>query len=177
MINLKNFIDRNKPIFLVGAATLLIFFGIIVFNQKRNPGETKLRNVKEETEIYIVETEKNKAGEDIIETLEELDAYIEEHAEEIYDSTMGVFVIEFTENGFQPKNSRALQGQLLRFVNKTTKDIYIKQRISGYDELKEPVKIEAGGTFTLRLLKDILWGFEETTTKSVGSLYIFKPEF
>ena len=124
MTNFKNFIDRNKPILVVGSLTLVIFLVITFVSTKRETKRPILNEIRE-NETFIVESEKDIEVDNSIESLEELDAYVEENAEEIYDSVLGITLIEFTENGFQPKNARAVQGQILRFVNKTKETITV----------------------------------------------------
>ena len=176
MLNFKNFLDRNKPILVVGGLTLVIFLVITFVSSKRETKGPTLNEVRED-KTFIVEPEKDIEVDDSIDSFEELDAYVEENAEEIYDSALGITLIEFTANGFEPKNARGVQGQILRFVNKTKDTIYLKQRLKGYTELATPVEIEAGKAYEMRLTKDILWGYEETTSGAVGSIYVFKPDF
>lgn len=87
------------------------------------------------------------------------------------DNKYGIIEIEYIPGGFAPNNVKAIQGQLVRWINKTDKDIRIQQIIYLYDELSVPVVIAPGATFEVRLTKDKLWTYKETTNANYASIF------
>ena len=92
------------------------------------------------------------------------------------DKTHGTLEISYTDQGFILKNTNALQGQLVRWTNKTNKDMVFEQLMPTYEELKKLITVRPGQTFEFRLYKDGLWTYEENVTKNFGSILVSKPE-
>jgi protein-disulfide isomerase len=94
----------------------------------------------------------------------------------IIDNKYGVIEIDYIEQGFVPNNVKAVQGQLVRWTNKTKSPIKMQQIISLYDELSTPLTIDAGATFELRLTKDKLWTYKEMNHAHYASIFTVAPE-
>lgn len=196
---IKNFISRNKSVFGLGLLTFLVFITIITISEiRRIQGNTIKPNLKklEETE-YISETENtgglqtdkedsnesayDSSAEEIIvdeafwenpESTQSILAYLSENE---IDKKYGIMRIDYTDNGFSPKNSKAVIGQKVRWINNTNEDIYIKQKTLLFKEFKEPVLLPANGMYEFRLNRSGMWSYEETTNKRFGSIIIIKP--
>ena len=174
---IKDFLKRNKSIFFMGLLIGTIFLIIIItsfFRPKTSPG---LHKIYEEEPLYtVIENSEDisdpeNTSENIIEeTKESTEAY------KSFDEKYGIVEITYKENGFIPKNYRAYKGQLVRWTNTTENPIYLEQKMKYYSELEEPVKIDPGGTFELRMEKEKLWTFQEKETKSFGSVFVILAE-
>jgi protein-disulfide isomerase len=98
-----------------------------------------------------------------------------EYARILFDQKYGTIEIEYTEDGFIPSNIKAVQNQLVRWKNKTNKEIKIEQLINLYSEFKQPVAIQPGETFELRMTVEKLWNFKEKTHRHYGSIFVVQP--
>ncbi len=92
------------------------------------------------------------------------------------DNKYGIIEISYTEDGFISNNVKAIQGQLVRWTNKTNTDMKLQQVISLYDELSTPATIAPGETFELRLTKDRLWTYKETNHAHYAGIFTVAPE-
>lgn len=181
---LKNFIERNKSVFVIGFFTFVIFMAVIIISQVRrlqgiNQGPTLIR-VEESTqsaensgvtpfeEAYLVGGTEESA-EDVSGSEPEINIYAEQ------DRKYGTMRVEYNTNGFVPKNAKAILNQKVKFVNATNWEMKIVQKTSFFNEFKSPVVIPAGGFFEFRLTRDGVWTYEEEATKSFGSIIILKP--
>jgi hypothetical protein len=174
---MKEFIQRNKPVFFIGLVTILVFAAIIITSQKQNttqlPGLKKIESKDTGTtkvEDFFLE-EPNDASQKTSDELTENTAESSEAIAEM-DQKYGTLVIEFTKDGFTPRNTRAIKGQLVRWVNKTDMPIYIEQLLKYYPDWVEPKSIPAGGNIEFRLTVENYWTYREKETKSFGSIYV-----
>ena len=92
------------------------------------------------------------------------------------DNKYGIIEINYTEDGFISNNVKAIQGQLVRWTNKTNADMKLQQIISLYDELSTPATIAPGETFELRLTKDRLWTYKEANHAHYAGIFTVAPE-
>jgi len=81
-------------------------------------------------------------------------------------------VIEYTEEGFNPKEATVKLGQKVSWINKTGRTIYLKQLLGSYGEFREPIEIAPGGVFNFEVYQLKLWTYEEKVTKNFGSLFV-----
>jgi hypothetical protein len=167
---IKNFVERNKPIFTIGIATLLLFIAIIVFYRLKAHTETKLNKIGNESTFNVVEEEKAN--------MQDVGQYSETQPavsiEQSIDEKVGILDIEFTSTGFKPKIARAVQGQAVRWTNKTDKTIYLKQKTPTYTDLTQPVQIEPGQSFNYRLNQDGTWNYEEDLSKFFATINVYR---
>jgi len=167
---IKNFIERNKPIFAIGTATLILFVGIIVYYRITPHKETGLSRIGNESNFNIVGEEKTNMENEGIYSGSETSTSIEASL----DEKVGILEIEYNENGFYPKAARAVQGQAVRWTNKTDKAIYLKQKTPTYTDLLQPVQIDPGQSFSYRLMKYGTWNYEEDVTKYFAYIEVYK---
>ncbi len=167
---IKNFIERNKPIFTIGVVTLLLFVAIIVFYRFKSHTETKLNKIGNESTFNVVEEEKANMQDD--------GQYSETQPavsiEQSIDEKAGILEIEYTSTGFKPETARAIQGQAVRWTNKTDKTIYLKQKTPTYTDLTQPVQIEPEQSFSYRLNQDGTWNYEEELSRNFASIVVYK---
>jgi hypothetical protein len=175
---MKAFFDRNKPIFVIGLITLVAFLVIIAAAQKKpveTPNMVKLNS--EDSQKFLAPPEQNPSDSNsaVTETPKQAQTLQSSEAYKDVDTKYGIISIDYTTNGFTPKNNDAVKGQLVRWTNKTSNDIYLQQLMPTYTELKEPVLIKAGGTFEFRLYKTKLWTYQERDIKSFASIFVMEP--
>ncbi len=92
-----------------------------------------------------------------------------------FDQKYGIIEIEYTDTGFIPSNVKAVQNQLVRWTNKTDKDIELEQLIKLYSDFEQPIIIAPNGTFELRMTQEKLWNFKEKSKRHYGSIYVVQP--
>lgn len=95
-----------------------------------------------------------------------------EENEEVINETLGVKEIAFTEEGFEPRNTTAMEGQLVRWTNTTDEDITFVQLAPRFEELKEPFVIKAGETFEFRLRGKGMWTYKNEGSDTRASIFI-----
>jgi len=181
MNNVKEFLLRNKSVFIIGFVTLVVFIAIIVVSEQKRRADqnTKPNLVKvgEENENYykvIQETqEETPAVEETPQSTQTPVIYpYTKEQETAFDQRYGVLEIKFTENGWVPKNTTSVVGQLVRWANTTGKPIYFKQKMPTYSELKDPILIDPGKSFEFRMYKNRLWTYEERISGAFGEFYV-----
>ncbi|MFZ2664377.1 MAG: hypothetical protein WAX66_03375 [Patescibacteria group bacterium] len=167
---IKNLAERNKPIFAIGLITLTIFIVIIICYRVNPRKETELTRIGNESNFNVISEEEKEIEGAVQPEGTEPGISIEQSL----DETVGILEIEFTQTGFVPKTSRAVQGQAVRWTNKTDKDIFLKQRTSTYTELKEPIRIAPEESFSYRLSEQEDWHYEEDLSKYFGTVEVYK---
>ena len=88
---IKNFIERNKPIFTIGIATLILFVGIIIYYRLKPHKETGLTKVGNESTFNVVE-EENANTQDLSQVAETQPSV---SIEQSLDEKVGILDIEF----------------------------------------------------------------------------------
>jgi predicted DsbA family dithiol-disulfide isomerase len=88
------------------------------------------------------------------------------------ESQSGVIEIDYTADGFTPKNITVPFGQIVRWVNKTQQDIVLAQRIPLYDALQQPKTLKPGEMFEMPMTKEKLWTYAESNSNSFGSIFV-----
>ncbi|KKS14483.1 MAG: DSBA-like protein thioredoxin domain-containing protein [candidate division WWE3 bacterium GW2011_GWC1_41_7] len=88
------------------------------------------------------------------------------------DKTFGALEIAYTNNGFDPKNTTAREGQLARFTNKTDSTIIFYQPIYRFEDVEQEVTIQPGANIEIRLSKTKIWSYREKNTDSFGSIFV-----
>ncbi len=88
------------------------------------------------------------------------------------NANLTVLEIHYTTNGYSPKNTTAVVGQTVRWLNDTDFTMNMKQTKNIYPEFKEAVTIPAHGTKEFVLSKMGLWAYQEQETGYYGSIFI-----
>jgi len=83
-----------------------------------------------------------------------------------------ILEITFDEKGFSPPAANGFKYQTVRWTNKTDAAISIQQMKSFFDEFKKPVDIASGATLEFELTKAGMWGYKETRSGKMGSIFI-----
>lgn len=180
MRTLKDFIERNKPVFTIGMVTFVVFALIILINFTRKTENADLIRLKDEdTRIVDDENTPINTGDSTAEgdyvTLTEGSEPSPETP--TFDERFGIIEVKYYDKwGFIPKNLSALNGQLVKWTNTTENDITFTQKTPTYQELEnqEPIIIKPSESFEFRLYEEGLWTYEEGTTKNFGSIDV-KP--
>jgi hypothetical protein len=170
---IRDFIERNKAVFVIGFLTLTIFLSIIIISEVRRvrKGNDSPKLVRVEDTTAVTETtETNLENETTDSALNILDITYSD-----VDKNYGTLLIEYTNRGFVPNNAKAVLGQKIKWVNKTDKGIYIVQKTLFFDEFKTPQFLPANGILEFRLYKDGEWGYEILETGFSGNIAILKP--
>ncbi len=180
---MKEFIARNKQIFITGAFIGGIFLLIIFISSARKAGNSILAPS---------DTDTNRAPEAARGINPGLDQYRPKgewnapapvpelpnpnlenfNEEDLVEETDEILEIVFDENGFTPFKGKAIIKQTVRWTNKTDQTIYIQQSKDFFPEFKEPVEIAPSGSLEFKLTKKGVWSYKEITTGKVGSIYI-----
>jgi hypothetical protein len=191
---MKNFLKRNAPVFVIGFVMLVLFLIAIISSENKSdpsnlPNLIRVRDEEEEEiffepppeEVIIIEeTESSKLGykeeEDII-TNEERRVHDERttlNSEEV-KARYGVLEINFTSEGFEPRNTNGYIGQIVRFNNNTGTSITIQQTTPKYDFWENPRTIPAGSSLEFEATEKGLWTYLEQDSNKLGAIYFSAP--
>jgi hypothetical protein len=180
---IKRFFDRNKPIFLIGTLMGIVFIGIIIFYKIKPKEETRLSEMGEaDQEFYQViyenidEPNYNYPNPQDGSTEEPINSRIGNGlSEQTIDEKYGTLEIEFTEEGFEPRVTRAVLGQEISWKNSAERTIYLHQRTKKYSELKDLIEIAPGETFNFRMTQLGIWAYDENESEKFGSIDVRDP--
>jgi hypothetical protein len=164
---MKAFLERNKPVFLIGLATLLLFLGIIVAYALKTHKSVGLTKIGNESPFNVDETTSDIQG-GVPSTSESTSSLAN------IDSTMGTVNISFNSYGWYPALVDAVKGQKVVWTNKTDKIIYLRQRTPTYPELTNLTAVDPGKTFEFRMMVDGNWNYDEDETKYFGTVRVFE---
>jgi hypothetical protein len=178
-----DFIARNKPVFVIGFVTLLIFISIIAVSEVRrirnnNFGPVLIKvegNIETERveALAAEETENsNQGGGVIIESFESTDSLLPDKEYLQTDLKFGTVRIEYTYKGFDPVDAKVNLNQKVRWINNTDQTIFIKQNTLFFKEFKTPLLVPANGNAEFRMYHRGTWLYEEQITKTQGSVSI-----
>ncbi len=180
---MKEFILRNKQIFITGAVIAGIFLLIILTSSTRKvkgpvlaPSETNTG--KETVSNQRAATGSNYTPKGLWNAPSPSDEPIDENAPETpveeapVDKPTEILEITFDEKGFSPPSTNGLKYQTVRWTNKTDKSIYLQQMKDFFEEFKKPVEIASGGTLEFELTRTGMWGYKETENGKMGSIFI-----
>jgi hypothetical protein len=172
---IKDFIARNKSVFVIGLLTLIIFMSIIIISEvrrvRKGNDSPKLIRVEDELETPNTSSSEN----DLNNQTNATNINILGSAPPEGDEKYGTFRIEHTGRGFVPAYAKAVLGQKIRWVNKTGTNVYIAQETSFFEEFKTPQLLPANGALEFRLYKDGEWGYRNLKTGQSGNIIILKP--
>lgn len=177
MIAIKEFFERNKPVFTIGFVTFAVFVLIIIVSSARETESPDLIRLKDEDTRLIPDIEEPTNTSEETENGLLIDGSGTAPDTPSFDERIGIIEVSYYEKwGFVPKNLSGLNGQLVKWTNKSEIDITLTQKMPTYPELEEqePITIKPGETFEFRLREEGLWTYEEGTTKHFGSINV-KP--
>lgn len=168
---MKAFFERNKPVFTIGLATLLLFLGLIfIYSLKSHNNLTGMKKL---------ESQDSSGSEFEEETSEQLEAkqasesaQLKAKAEAEIDASLGVINIEYTNVGWMPKFVEAAKNQKVVWTNKTDKEISLRQRTPAYADLTDLIKIAPGKSFELRMTVVGDWNYDEDQTKYFATIRV-----
>lgn len=173
---MKDFLKRNVSVLVVGVVTLVIFLVIIILAQTKDYYKPELIEVnkeaaftkrEEEIQSSIPEQSVNTNVDNLVDIKE-----VQESTPGEIDVKYGILEINYTENGFEPKNTSAQLNQLVRWVNKTQNTIELEQLTNNYIEFTNPITINPGSTFEFRVYKTKLWTYQEKNSRNFGSIIV-----
>lgn len=186
-MNIRNFYERNKPIFVIGIFMAIVFIGLIIFYGVKPREETDLSKLNEtDREFYKVAYENlGENGSNVNENVyvsdfdtntfpvpEEKSGLNQQQINERY----GILEIQYTEEGFKPGRIRAALGQEVSWTNNTEKVLYFHQRKQTYPELEEIREIKSGESFKFRLTELGIWTYDENETGDYGYIEVKDPK-
>jgi len=169
-----SFIERNKPIFMIGIILASVFSVIVIAYRLRPGRETELRKLNEnETLKYKVQEEDNQRDDDVeIGKNKEL---TEDEPPLDIDKTFGIVKISYTkEGGFNPMIIKVYQGQKVVWTNDTKETIYLRQRKPTYPELSNDVEMHPGTSFEFQMTTLGIWTYKERYSNHEGSIDVKK---
>jgi len=171
---IRDFIERNKSVFVIGLLTLTIFLSIIVISEvrriRKDVDSPKLIRVEKDTEITEATSSEEGSGSRIPSNLDTMNTLYSEVSKKY-----GVLLIRYTNKGFVPQNAKAILGQKINWVNDTDSNVYISQNTSFFDEFNTPIVLPAKGTLEFILYKDGKWEYQNTEKGFSGNITILKP--
>lgn len=156
---MKDFINRNSPIFVIGGFTLVIFIIVSLISQFKKQKSPEMIPLSE-NQIKYVESSSPKE--------------INIPTEYEVDKNFGAKEITFTRDGFEPKDTQVVLNQKVVWVNKTEAPIKLAQIIPSYTEFREAITIIPGGTFEFRPYKPKIWSYKETGSEFKGSIFVIE---
>lgn len=179
---MKEFILRNKQIFITGAVIAGIFLLIILTSSARKVKGPILAPSESSTGKETVTNPGANAGSNYTPKglwnapslpAEPVDEEVEETPEEEpVEKPTEILEITFDDLGFSPPSANGLKYQTVRWVNRTDRSIYLQQMKDFFEEFKKPVEIASGGTLEFELTKTGMWGYKETESGKMGSIFI-----
>lgn len=156
---MKDFFQRNSPIFVIGFFTLVVFLIIIIFAQFKKQISPELKPITDQqmSEIKRFETPQKEI------------ASIEET-----DKNFPAIEIIYNDQGFEPKNSKVVQNQLIKFTNKSKNPIKILQITDTEIDYKDGIYVEVEKTVEIRLTTPKTWAYREEQSDYRGSIFVIK---
>lgn len=153
---LKDYINRNSPIFIIGAITIVVFLFVIFISGNK---DDKVQN----TNLVVIDEVQNKK-------IDQENEIKKAKVNKILDEKYGVVKFTYTFDGFDPMNKSIILNQLIQIYNDTDSLLKINQLIDAYPEFREGITIQPKQTFEFRPSKLRLWTIEDDLTKK--RLYI-----
>jgi len=143
--------------------------------------------VSNPTDLKIkIEDDLKNYGVDIVKVKNELETQQQQKIDQTYnniyntvDQRFGIKEIEFVDGNFNPRNSSATAGQLVRFTNNSENTIVINQIMDKYEALSKDVtlKPEEYFEFRLELRRYGLWTYKNIGNPIRASIMVGKlPE-
>ncbi len=182
---MKEFILRNKQIFITGAIIAGIFLLIILTSSTRKVNGPILAPSESSTEKETVTNPGANAGSNYTPkglwnapSLPDEQVAEETPEEEPAEKPTEILEITFDDLGFSPSSTNGLKYQTVRWTNRTDKSIYLQQMKDFFEEFRKPVEIASGGILEFELTRTGMWGYKETDSGKMGSIFILltKPE-
>ena len=185
---MKEFIVRNKQIFITGAVIAGIFLLIILTSSARKVKGPILAPSESSTGKEVltnpgVNTGSNYTPNGLWNAPSLSDEPVDKNTpetpeEEPVEKPKEILKITFDDLGFSPSSTNGLKYQTVRWTNRTDKSIYLQQMKDFFEEFRKPVEIASGGTLEFELNRTGMWGYKETDSGKMGSIFILleKPE-
>lgn len=131
--------------------------------------------IEQELEKYISIKQQEADEEQEIEAKNEL-IQIETNLLNIIDEKYGKVEISYNEEGFTPRDTDAIAGQIVVWTNNSDSDITFVQLAQKFDELKEPFVIKSGESFEfrLKLRTQGMWTYRAEGNNPRGSILIYQ---
>lgn len=172
-----SFIKRNKPIFVIGLIAAIAFIVIIIMGQSNESGISLTQVIQSRFNVEERPLSLPNPPDELVSQTQE--AIPEElpllpPPPESPKVTLDVKEITFTEEGFEPSSTQAVQGQIVRWINNTDKPIIIRELISKHEEFKIGVTILALETAEFELKGSGFWTFKETGSGHIGKILIIR---
>jgi plastocyanin len=168
---MKEFFNRNKPVFVIGLLTLITFIALIVTSFNKRP-----ENENSPKMIKLLEQEEMELEMEIIPSsgyLDPSETTQSEDAARLFDRANEPLEIEYRVEGFLPVNARVRRGQLVRWVNRSSNDMILLQTSKIYPEWKEPVVVKRNGSYEFRMYKSGMFTYKDLNSTSFGSVFVF----
>jgi len=180
-----NFLRRNVPIVFIGFVVAIVFVAITIIGNARDP-ETTLVDAITAT-FNVSQREVEETPEEVVDTPETEqpaettpeEPFIppstitgvreEEEIEVVYPTLEVVFT---TDVGFNPRTTSARTGQTVRWVNKSGREITIKELIPKYPEFAQGIILAPEESYELLLNKSKTWTYKEILSGHSGKLNI-----
>ena len=175
---MRAFFARNKQIFVVGVIVAVVFLVIILTALSRPKQEPTLNPISTTGNTNRVSDYNLGTGTGDLPQIETPEVAQPSGSEPTTGSTakpntgLTVLEIHYTSNGYSPKNTTAVIGQTVRWINDTEYAMEMKQTKNIYPEFKEAVTIPAHETKEFVLSKIGLWAYQEQETGYYGSIFI-----
>lgn len=166
---MRAFFERNKPVFTIGIITLAVFLGLIVIyaiKPHNNLVVMKLIGNESSPSISVGESAQPSETAQSSSSVATTEAQI--------DATLGVINVEFTDVGWVPKFVDVANGQKVVWTNKTTKEIFLRQRTPTYQNLTDPIRIDPENSLEIRMTVVGDWNYDESQSKYFATVRVFE---
>src|SRR3989339_1102710 len=177
---MKEFILRNKQIFITGLVIGGIFLLIILTSSARKvkgpvlaPSETSTG--KETVVNPAANAGSNYTPKGLWNAPSPSNEQVDENTpveEEPVEKPTEILEITFDEKGFSPPSANGLKYQTIRWTNKSDKSIFIQQMKDFFEEFRKPVEIASGASLEFELNRTGMWGYKETESGKMASIFI-----
>lgn len=162
-----NFVRRNRPIFVIGVITALVFAVVILIGQNTKEGPS-LQNSPGSFEVNERDVETTVTTGNFDES--SVSAQIPPKPETVKPpkAVLPPIQMKFTTNGFEPITVLGDAGQTLRWINETDQPITIVELIKKNKSFPENLVIEPLATYEIILEGNGFWTFKEVNSGKTG---------
>jgi plastocyanin len=152
-----------KKIILIGAVVIVVLGLIYVFTGSKNKETTQngmSQEVTDSTSNISSKVTNTKTSKTVDTTSTESSSYL---------ARDGIYVIQYTDDGFVPKTIQIPRGKGVRFVNQSSRGMRIfsdANSDSKFVDLNQSKTLGKGGTYTFSFVTEGLWQYHNEVQPS-----------
>lgn len=152
---------KNKKIVVVGLVIIAVVIIVLVY---MNVSSVSLTDGSQTINDAVSTTTTQQHAAVPVETLKK--------QSNSYLGRDGVYVVQYTDNGFVPRELQIPKGKSVRFINVSSKGMRVYSDITSdpkFVELNEAKTIGKGGTYTFSFVIEGLWAYHNEVNSAHGA--------